>query len=249
MPRARARGAPRDAPRPRPRFRRRRSELVVTLAPLALRAAFSNIAAWTTLQADLALAGQVRRRAEGGWRALGRTKACARADDAAPRAACAARRARARARARPARQCVSGGLGVWPPRPDIQAAVLAMRGCGAAWPSPPSGWAAEFRRSSLRCSAQAAALVVMLCDDKPHSFGAPDVLQLVARGVGAVAAAERRIPGAQPERAARLYVEGGLGANILNNSSSKWEVLLEPWPLLANMSDPINPLSRADRML
>ena len=40
-----------------------------------------------------------------------------------------------------------------------------------------------------------------------------------------------------------------IGANILNNSSSKWEVLLEPWPLLVNMSDPINPLSRADRML
>jgi hypothetical protein len=144
---------------------------------------------------------------------------------------------------------MSGGLGTWPPRPDTQAAVLAVRAAGGAWPPPPSGWAAEFRRSSLRCSAQVTALVLMLCDDKPHSFGAPDVLQLVARGVGAVHASEVRFPAAQPERASRLLVEGGVGANILNNSSSKWEVLLEPWPLLANMSDPINPLSRADRTL
>jgi hypothetical protein len=89
----------------------------------------------------------------------------------------------------------------------------------------------------------------MLCDDKPHSFGAPDVLQVIARGVSAVHASECRFARTDPERAARLYVEGGIGANILNNSSSKWEVLLEPWPLLASMSDPINPLSKADRIL
>jgi hypothetical protein len=47
----------------------------------------------------------------------------------------------------------------------------------------------------------------------------------------------------------RLHIEGGLGLNILNNSSSKWEVLLEPWPLLVSLSNPINPLAKADRTL
>jgi hypothetical protein len=39
--------------------RKARSELVVSVAPIALRAAFSNIQAWTILKADLDLAGKV----------------------------------------------------------------------------------------------------------------------------------------------------------------------------------------------
>jgi len=37
-----------------------RSELMITVAPIAIRAAFSNIHTWTVLIADLQLAGQVR---------------------------------------------------------------------------------------------------------------------------------------------------------------------------------------------
>jgi len=58
-----------------------------------------------------------------------------------------------------------------------------------------------------------------------------------------------RFPRVAPEMADRLHIEGGLGLNILNNSSSKWEVLLEPWPLLVSLSNPINPLAKADRTL
>jgi hypothetical protein len=221
---------------------RARSELVVRVAPMALRAAFSNIRAWTILKADMQLAGQVRvapvlRSAGWGLRLPRRRMQRGARHLLTPLPCCSTVSV----------QCLRGGLGMWPPRPDIQAHVLAVRAAGGAWPPPPSGWAAEFRRSSLRCSMHASALALMLCDDKLHSFGAPDVLQLVARGVGVVHASEQRFPGTQAETAARLYVEGGVGVNILNNSSSKWEVLLEPWPLLANMSDPINPLLRADR--
>lgn len=138
---------------------------------------------------------------------------------------------------------------MWPPRPDIQAEVLAVRAAGGVWPPPPTGWAAEFRRSSLRCSIELTALTLMLCDDKPHSFGAPDVLQAMAHGVSFVHAIEYRYPRTSPERADRLHLEGGVGVSILNNSNSKWEVLLEPWPLLLSLSDPINPLSKADRTL
>ncbi|WIA12623.1 hypothetical protein OEZ85_006280 [Tetradesmus obliquus] len=183
--------------------RKARSELLVTVAPITLRAAFSNIRTWNILQADMQLAGQ----------------------------------------------SMSRGLGMWPPRPDIQQQVLAVRAAGGTWPPPPTGWAAEFRRSSLRCTAELAAVVLMLCDDKPQSFGAPDVLQVAASGVSLVHATEARFPRTQPERAGRLHVEGGLAVNILNNSNSKWEVLLEPWPLLVSLCDPINPLAKADRTL
>lgn len=138
---------------------------------------------------------------------------------------------------------------MWPPRPDIQAEVLAVRAAGGPWPPPPTGWAAEFRRSSLRCNVELAAVVLMLCDDKPHSFGAPDVLQAFAKGVTLVHAIEVRFPRTAPERADKLHVEGGLGVNILNNNNSKWEVLLEPWPVLVSLCDPINPLAKADRTL
>lgn len=40
-----------------------RSELLVTVAPITLRAAFSNIRTWNILQADMQLAGQVRQQA------------------------------------------------------------------------------------------------------------------------------------------------------------------------------------------
>jgi hypothetical protein len=138
---------------------------------------------------------------------------------------------------------------MWPPRPDIQEHVLAVRAAGGTWPPPPTGWAAEFRRSSLRCTVELAAVVLMLCDDMPQSFGAPDVLQVAASGVSLVHAIEARFPRTAPERAGRLHVEGGLAVNILNNSNSKWEVLLEPWPLLVSLCDPINPLAKADRTL
>lgn len=146
-------------------------------------------------------------------------------------------------------QHTRSGLGMWPPCPNIQPQVLVIRAMGGTWPPPTFGWAAEFRRSSLRSTVQIDTLVLMLCDDKPHSFGAPDVLQVIARGVSLVHATDSQYANTDPERAARLLMEGGVGANILNNSSSKWEVLLEPWPLIAGMSYPINPLSKADRIL
>jgi len=82
---------------------------------------------------------------------------------------------------------------MWPPRPDLQSKVLEIRSGGGPWPPPPTGWAAAFRRSSMRCTADLAAVVLMLCDDKPQSFGAPDVLQAVARGVSLVHAHESRL--------------------------------------------------------
>lgn len=146
-------------------------------------------------------------------------------------------------------QLMQAGLGMWPPRPDLHSHVLSMRAAGKTWPPPPTGWAAVFRQSSMRCNAQMDSIVCMLCDDKPHAFGAPDVLQALAHDVTLVHAVEYKYPKTAPETADRLHVQGGLGLSILNNSNSKWEVLMEPWPLLVALSNPINPLVKSDRTL
>ncbi|KAF6253188.1 hypothetical protein COO60DRAFT_1463300 [Scenedesmus sp. NREL 46B-D3] len=161
--------------------RKARSELLVTVAPITVRAAFSNIRTWNILQADVQLAGQ----------SMPKASACG--------------------------------------HPGLTSRSMCWR--------------------TLRCTVELAAVMLMLCDDKPQSFGAPDVLQVAARGVSLVHASEARFPRTAPERAGKLHVEGGLAVNILNNSNSKWEVLLEPWPLLVSLCDPINPLAKADRTL
>lgn len=142
-----------------------------------------------------------------------------------------------------------GGVGAWPPRPDVLPSALAARAAGLAWPPPPQGWAAAYRPSSLRLVAALECVTLLLCDDRPASFGAPDVLQAAARRVALLAASDARTARVPAERAARLHLEGGLSANVLNSSNSRWETLLEPWPLLADASTPINPLARSDRTM
>lgn len=51
--------------------------------------------------------------------------------------------------------------------------------------------------------------------------------------------------GHAPEQSGELLCV--LGAMFLNNSSSRWEQLLEAWPLELHMSDPINPIFKSSR--
>jgi hypothetical protein len=59
-------------------------------------------------------------------------------------------------------------------------------------------------------------------------------------------ASERRLPDAAPEVAGRLEA-GGLSMAFLNNSSSRWESLMEPWRVTVALSDPINPIFKSAR--
>lgn len=69
------------------------------------------------------------------------------------------------------------GVGLFPPNPAVlDAAVQAKRSSGAA--GPVRGMAAEFHRNMFRIDAHLDAISVVLCDDKPNSFGAPDILQV-----------------------------------------------------------------------
>ncbi len=56
---------------------------------------------------------------------------------------------------------------------------------------------------------------------------------------------ERRLQGHSPEQAA--IIQSMISVNFLNNSSSRWEKLVEPWQMELQMSDPINPIFKDNR--
>lgn len=63
--------------------------------------------------------------------------------------------------------------------------------------------------------------------------------------VPSVALLLRRLHGHQPQQTGS--VEALLGVNFLNNSSSCWEVMLDPWPVSLLLSNPINKLFKKSR--
>jgi hypothetical protein len=66
---------------------------------------------------------------------------------------------------------------MWLPHPDYLPAAINRRRAGLPLAAPP-GAAVEFRRAAARVDLQVAGLSVVLCDDKPSTFGAPDILQV-----------------------------------------------------------------------
>jgi len=117
-------------------------------------------------------------------------------------------------------QALQRGVGAWLPHPDLLPAAIARKRAGLP-PGPPQSAAAEFRRAATRVDLQAAGLSVVLCDDKPSTFGAPDILQAAAAPLLLLHASERRLVDAAPEVAGRLEA-GGLSVAFLNNSSSRF---------------------------
>jgi hypothetical protein len=155
-----------------------KSELVVRVTPVTVRAAFSNVKLWAAFMADGRLGGEV-----GGW-GLGwvgggagpcsclRTFMGNAADLwSSTTAPCAP----TPTQTTPA-QAVEKGLGVWLPHPDLLPAAIARKRAGLPPAAPPG--AGEFRRAATRLDLQVAGLSVVLCDDKPSTFGAPDILQV-----------------------------------------------------------------------
>ncbi len=74
-------------------------------------------------------------------------------------------------------QAMSKGLGLFNPAPALLPAAIASKRAGKpVW--APCPLQATFRRSILRAETSLASVSLVLCDDKPHSFGAPDILQV-----------------------------------------------------------------------
>ena len=89
------------------------------------------------------------------------------------------------------------------------------------------------------------SLAVVLCDDKPKSYGAPDVLTAAIERLGVQYSLDKRYFDHLPEQTGSISLM--LSAQFLNNSTGRWEHLLEPWPAELHLSDPINPIFKSSR--
>ncbi|GLC63393.1 hypothetical protein PLESTF_000031500 [Pleodorina starrii] len=103
----------------------------------------------------------------------------------------------------------------------------------------------NFRPSSTSINASIKSLGIVLCDDKPKSYGAPDVLTAAMEQMAIQYSVEKRYPDHLPEQSGCISLS--LAAQFLNNSTGRWEHLLEPWPAELHLSDPINPVFKSSR--
>ena len=71
-------------------------------------------------------------------------------------------------------------------------------------------------------------------------------MQGSARKVEFIYGQDARYPDVGAEYAGRVEI-GGLSVDFLNNSSSRWERLVDSWPVGMAVSDPINPIFRSSR--
>ncbi|GFR40085.1 hypothetical protein Agub_g633, partial [Astrephomene gubernaculifera] len=103
----------------------------------------------------------------------------------------------------------------------------------------------NFRPSTMYVDVHVKSLAFVLCDDKPKSYGAPDVLTAAMERLALQYATEKRFCDHAPEQSGCLSLL--LSAQFLNNSTGRWEHLLEPWPAELHLSDPINPVFKSSR--
>ncbi|GLI64033.1 hypothetical protein VaNZ11_007171 [Volvox africanus] len=103
----------------------------------------------------------------------------------------------------------------------------------------------KFRPSCISVDAKVKSLGFVLCDDKPKSYGAPDVLTMAMEQIAIVYSTARRYYDHMPEQSGCISLR--LASQFLNNSTGRWEHLLEPWPAELHLSDSINPVFKSSR--
>ena len=92
-----------------------------------------------------------------------------------------------------------------------------------------------FRPSGLKIAASFDKIAFVLCNDKPETFGAPDVLQFCfTDGVASVDMAAL-LPDRPPNAVGHISMV--LNSSYLNSGTSKWEPMLNPWPVRAEFLD------------
>lgn len=92
-----------------------------------------------------------------------------------------------------------------------------------------------FRPSGLKIAASFDRISFVLCNDKPETFGAPDVLQFCfSDGVASVDTAAL-LPDRPPNAVGHISMV--LNSSYLNSGTSKWEPMLNPWPVRAEFLD------------
>ena len=93
----------------------------------------------------------------------------------------------------------------------------------------------EFRPSGVQVGVSFERLAFVLCNDKPETFGAPDVLNLCLSDGEASLDMASLLPDRPPNSVGNVSVT--LFSSFLNSGSSKWEPMLSPWPLRAEFVD------------
>ena len=101
-----------------------------------------------------------------------------------------------------------------------------------------------FQPSTTEVEATVQSAAVVLCNDKPQTFGAPDVLQVTASRMSAHYTTSMFFSDRPPNQA--LQVALAISASFLNNSSSRWEAMCESWSVEAELVDTVSPIYRSD---
>lgn len=127
------------------------------------------------------------------------------------------------------------------PTPSPGLARGTSNASAAAGAPPPT----PFRPSSLQVSLAVQQATLVLCNDKPETFGAPDVLQASLSDASLAYDQATLLPDRPANKAGRL----GLKAygSFLNSSTSRWEALFDSWPLQAEFVDVVSPVYLTDR--
>lgn len=124
--------------------------------------------------------------------------------------------------------------------PSVQrtASVGGAKAAGATKP---------FRPHSIQVTADLENVAAVLCNDKPETFGAPDVLQLSFCEASLAYDAATMLPDRPANKAARLEVS--TYASFLNSGTSRWEPLYDLWPFSAEFVDIKSPMFLSDRKM
>ena len=101
-----------------------------------------------------------------------------------------------------------------------------------------------FQPSTTEVEATVQSAAVVLCNDKPQTFGAPDVLQVTASRMSAHYTTSMFFSDRPPNQA--LQAALAISASFLNNSSSRWEAMCESWTVEAELVDTVSPIYRSD---
>eukprot|EP00873_Tetraselmis_striata_P032816 jgi/Tetstr1/453080/TSEL_040115.t1 len=99
-------------------------------------------------------------------------------------------------------------------------------------PIPTEGEISQFRPTVTQLKASVDTFCIVLCNDRPHSYGAPDFFMFTSNHVSAVVYSEKNLPNQPADVVAQMSVV--TMAEYLDNSSGVWSRLLSPWPLDLN---------------
>jgi hypothetical protein len=104
-----------------------------------------------------------------------------------------------------------------------------------------------FRPHSMQVTIALENVAAVLCNDKPETFGAPDVLQLSFCEASLAYDAATMLPDRPANKAARLALS--TYASYLNSGTSRWEPLYDLWPITAEFVDIKSPMYLSDRKM